>query len=212
MKSNLTCEDCRSELAAYLDGALVPAVARVIELHVEDCPRCRAVLATYRSIAEGIAALPELSPPTWMEERIVRRALGARYLWTGWRRLSATAAALCFAGGVGVLVSLPRILAWDPAARWLASVLNGLGPFFSDVAAFPKRFVLDVAFYQPIVQQVWTGLAALGHLPRTALVLMRQPEAQAAGAVALFLGLALYFVLRPSRGHERGVGHACFSL
>ena len=82
----------------------------------------------------------------------------------------------------------------------------------SGVAAFQKLFVLDVPFYQPIVQQVWTGLAALGHLPRAALVLMRQPEAQAAGAVALFLGLALYFVLRPSRGHERGVGHACFSL
>jgi len=212
VKSNLTCDDCRTELAAYLDGALVPAVARVIGQHVEDCPRCRATLETYRAIAERVAALPELPPPTWMEERIVRRALGARYLWTGWRRLSAAAAAVCFAGAVGVMVSLPRILAWDPVARGLASVLNGLGPFFSYVAALPRQFALDVAFYEPIAQQAWTGLAALDHLPKAALLLMRQPEAQTAGAIALFLGLALYFALRPSRSHERGVGHACFSL
>jgi anti-sigma factor RsiW len=212
VKSNLTCEDCRTELAAYLDGALVPAVARVIGQHVEDCPRCLATLETYRSIAERIAALPELSPPTWMEERIVRRALGARYLWTGWRRIGAVAAALSFAGGVGAIASLPRLLAWEPAARALTSLLNGLGPFFSGVAALPKQFALDVAFYKPIVQQVWTGLTALGHLPKAAFLLLRQPEAQAAGAIALFLGLALYFVLRPSRSHERGVGHACFSL
>lgn len=212
MKSNLTCDDCRPELAAYLDGALVPAVAHVIGRHVEDCARCRATLEAYRSIGERVAALPELVPPPWLEERVLRRALGARYLWTGWRRIGAAAAAVSFAGGIGLLVSLPRILAWEPVARVVASVLNGLGPFFAAAAELPKRFALDVAFYQPIVQQVWSGLAALGHVPKTALLLMRQPEAQTAGAIALVLGLALYFVLRPSRSHERGVGHACFSL
>ena len=212
MKSNLTCEDCRTELAAYLDGELTPAVARVIGQHIEGCAGCGAALEAYRSIAALVATAPELPAPPWLEERVVRGALGARYLWTGWRRFGAAAAAVSFAAGVGILVSLPRLLAWGPVARVLSSVLNGLGPFFADLAALPKRFALQVAFYEPIAQQVWSGLKALGHLPKAALLLLRQPEAQAAVAISLFLGLALYFVLRPSRSHERGVGHACFSL
>lgn len=212
MKSNLSCDDCRTELVAYLDGALVPAVARIIGGHLDGCARCRATLEAYRSIALGVAALPELQAPPWLEDRIARGALGARYLWTGWRRISAVAGALSFAGAVAVLVSLPRILAWEPVARRLASVLNGLGPLFADAAELPKRLALDVAFYQPIAQQIGSGLSALGHLPKAALLLLRQPETQTTGAVALFLGLALYFLLRPSRSHERGVGHACFSL
>jgi anti-sigma factor RsiW len=212
VKSNVTCDDCRPELSAYLDGELVPAVARVIEGHLEGCARCRGALETYRAVALAVAAQPDLLSPRWLEERIVRRALGARYLWTGWRRLGAAAAALSFAGGVAFLLSLPRLLAWGPVARVLAGAMNGLGPFFAGAAELPKRFALDVAFYEPIVRQAWSGLAALGHLPRAALVMLRQPEAQAAGAVALFLGVVLYFVLRPSRSHERGVGHACFSL
>jgi hypothetical protein len=156
--------------------------------------------------------MPELAPPPWLEERVLRRALGARYLWTGWRRIGAAAAAFSFAAAIGLLVSLPRLLAWGPVAQAIASVTDGLGPFFTAAAGVPKRFALDLAFYQPIVQQIWSGLAALGHVPKAALLLLRQPEAQSAGAIALVLGLALYFALRPSRSHERGVGHACFSL
>ena len=212
MKSNLTCEDCRTELTAYLDGALTVAVARVIEQHVEGCPECRAELEAHRSLAGRLAGMPELEPPRWLEERIIRRGLGARYLWTGWRRVGALAASLSFAASIGLLLSLPRLLHLGPvagASGWLASTL---GHLLSSVAATPKRIAVDVTFYQPILHQVWSALQVLGALPRVALVLLRQPEAQTSLAIALFLGLAMYFVLRPSRSQERGVGHACYSL
>jgi anti-sigma factor RsiW len=212
VKSNLNCDDCRAELVAYLDGALTAAVARVIEQHVEGCPDCRADLEVHRALSARLGEVAELPPPRWLEGRVVRRALGPRYYWTGWRRVGALAASLSFAGSVGLLLSLPRLLHLGPvagAAQWLTSAL---GQVLSSVAAAPKRIAVDVTFYQPIAHQVWSSLQALGTLPRVALVLLRQPEIQSALAIALFLGLAIYFVLRPSRSQERGVGHACFSL
>lgn len=213
MKSNLNCDDCRNELSAYLDGALVLAVARVIAQHVEGCARCRATLGTYRAIATRLAAMPELPVPRRLEEAVVRRALGPRYLVTGWRRLGAAAATLLFAAGVAAVASLPRVLRWEPVADATTWLTAQLGQAFEALAAVPKRLAFDVAFYQPILSHVWNALQALGHLPRAALLLLRQPEAQTtAVALAVTLGLAIYFVLRPSRSQERGVGHACFSL
>lgn len=212
MKSNLTCDDCRSELVAYLDGALTAAVARVIEQHAEGCPECRAALRAHRSLAARLGGVTELEPPRWLEERIVRRALGARYLWTGWRRVGALAGSLGFATSIGLLLWLPRLLRIDPVAGAAGQLTPALGHLLSSLAAAPKRFAVDVTFYQPIVRQVWSALQALGALPRVVLVLVRQPEAQTSLAIALILGLAMYFVLRPSRSQERGVGHACYSL
>jgi predicted anti-sigma-YlaC factor YlaD len=212
VKSNLTCDDCRTELVAYLDGALTVAVARVIEQHVVGCPACRAALEVRRALSARLAEVTELAPPRWLEERIVRRALGPRYLWTGWRRVGALAASLSFAGSIGLLLSLPRLLQLGPVADSAGWLTSALGHVLSSVVAAPKRIAVDVTFYQPIARQVWSSLEALGALPRVALVLLRQPEAQTALAIALFLGLAMYFVLRPSRSHERGVGHACYSL
>jgi len=213
VKSNLTCDDCRNELTAYLDGALVPAVARVIERHVSDCARCRATLDAYRGIAAHLAALPELAPPPGLEEAVVRRALGPRYLVTGWRRLGAAAATLSFAAGVAAVVSLPRLLQWEPMALAASWLMEHAGRVFSFVIAAPKRLAFDVAFYKPLAEHVWNALQTLGHLPRTALVLLRQPEAQTITvALVVTLGLAIYFVARSSRSQERGVGHACLSL
>ena len=213
MKSNLTCDDCRDELSAYLDGALVPAVARMIGQHIEGCARCRATLDAYRAIATRLATMPELPVPRSLEEAVVRRALGPRYLVTGWRRLGAAAAVLSFAAGVAAIASLPQLLRWKPLAGATSWIADQLGQVFSVVVAAPKRLAFDVAFYQPILDHVWNALQVLEHLPRTAFVLLRQPEAQAGAVVlAVTLGLAIYFVLRQSRSHERGVGHACYSL
>jgi putative zinc finger protein len=212
VKSNLTCDDCRAELVAYLDGALTPAVARVIEQHVEGCRACQAALEEHRFLAARLADLPELDPPRWLEGRVVRRAMGARWYWTGWRRAGALAASLSFAGSVALLTSLPRLVHLEPVARVLGGITPALGSALSSIITWPKRFAFDVAFYQPIAHQVWSALQALGAIPRVVLVLLRQPETLTALAIAVSLGLAMYFVLRPSRSHERGVGHAFYSL
>ena len=71
MKTNLTCEACERELCAYLDGALHTAVARALESHVETCARCRVRLADYRAISAGLAELPEIVAPAWLESRVL---------------------------------------------------------------------------------------------------------------------------------------------
>ena len=212
MKSNLICADCERELTAYLDGALSPAVGRVIEQHIAGCARCRAALEDYRWIGRGIATLPVLAPPAWLEERVLRRTLGPRYALRGWRGAGALAGALAFAASVGLIANLPRIsrqLGLGDPTTWPLSVLRGT---VDALATLPKRFALDVAFYEPIARQIVVAFHALEAIPRAALLALRAPEIQAAGVIALTLGLALYRVLRTSRSHERGVGHACLSL
>ena len=70
----------------------------------------------------------------------------------------------------------------------------------------------EIAFYVPLGRQLWLATQALGTIPRAAIVMLRTPEVQVAGALLITLGLALYILLRPSRRHEGSVGHVCLSL
>ena len=211
MKTNLTCEACERELCAYLDGALHAAVARALESHLETCARCRAQLAEYREISAGLARIPEIEAPVWLERRVLG-AVGRGRPGRVWSRGLAAAGALSFALGVGLVAYAPRIARAlqlpEPATwPWLAvqALLNG-------IVSLAKRLAVDVTFYEPIARQVWLAVSALGTLPRAALLTMRTTEAQVVVAVALTVGVALYLTLRPSRTHEGGVGHACLSL
>jgi len=128
MKSNLTCTDCERELIAYRDGALSPAVGRVVEQHVAGCARCRVILEDYSWIGHRIATLPELTPPAWLEDRVLRRTLGPRYALRGWRGAGALAGALAFAASVGLVANLPEIasrLGLGDPTTWPLSVLRG---------------------------------------------------------------------------------------
>ena len=49
MRTNLTCESCRKELPALVDGAIHSAVARALLSHVESCADCRARLEDMNS-------------------------------------------------------------------------------------------------------------------------------------------------------------------
>jgi anti-sigma factor RsiW len=212
VKSNVSCGDCERELTAYLDGALTPAVSRVIDQHLETCARCRGAYEDYRWIASQVAALPAAEAPAWLEERVLRRSLGARYTLRGWRGLGAAAGTFAFAASVGIIANLPRItraLGLGDPTSWPASALHGA---VAALAGLPKRFALDVAFYEPIVRQVVLAFHKLEAIPRAGLLALRAPEIQMAGVVALTLGLALTWLLRPSRSHERGVGHARLCL
>jgi anti-sigma factor RsiW len=213
VKENLTCEACERELIAFLDGALTPAVARVIERHVESCPRCRAAAADYRAIATGLRAMPLLPAPRWLEDRIVRRVPRAsRFPGAAWQRFGAGLAAASFALTVGLLANLPRIvklLGLPDPSTWALSALDGL---IRATTSLSKAIANEVAFYEPIARQVWIAAESLKSIPRAAFVLLRTPEAQVAGVILITLGLALYLMLRPSRSHERSVGHVCLSI
>jgi hypothetical protein len=70
----------------------------------------------------------------------------------------------------------------------------------------------EIAIYVPLVRQLWLATQALETIPRAAIVTLRTPEAQVAGALLITLGLALFLLLKPSRRHEGSVGHVCLSL
>lgn len=212
MKTNLTCDACRTELTAYVDGQLHPAVARVIDDHTASCASCRDLLAQYRVIAASARRLPSIEAPAWLADRVVAqitRPARVRLLWT---RVSAAAAAASFALTVGAIALWPRLSAQfglSQAGSWLA---GGLGSALDLVVAAPKRLAMDVTFYEPIARQIWIAVSSLSSLPRAALLALRAPEAQATGFALLTLGVAFYLILRPSRSRERGIGHACLSL
>jgi len=211
VKENLSCEACERELIALIDGALTPAVARVVERHAESCARCGAALRDYRALASRLQALPLLAPPPGLEDRIVRKTLGPRFLRTGWQRLGAAGAAVSFVLSIGLVANLGRIARAlgvpDPSVSFAA----GIDVLLTGAASASKWLANEVVFYVPIARQIWVAVESLKSVPRVALVALRAPEVQLAGAILVTLGLALYLMLRPSR-HERSVGHVCLSL
>lgn len=212
MKTQLTCKTCEPELSAYVDGALHPAVARVLEAHVAACPSCRVKLDAYRAIAAGLAELPELEAPAWLEARIVARVTRPARWMRALRGGFATAGALSFALFIGFIAFLPQLARqWGlpEPATWPVHVARGT---LDAVVRFVRHLSLEVAFWEPIGRPIWSAIHALGTLPRVAWVALQTGEAQAALAIAFTVGIALFFVLRPSRTREGGVGHACLSL
>ena len=212
MKTNLTCDACRIELTAYVDGELHPAVARVIEDHTASCASCRTLLAQYQAIAASARRLPSIEAPAWLADRVVARVTRPERVRLLWTRVSAAAAAASFALTVGVIAFWPRLSAQfglPQPGTWLA---NGLDGVLNLVVGAPKRLAMDVTFYEPIVRQIWIAISSLSSIPRAAFLALRTPEAQVTGIALLTLGVALYLILRPSRSHERGIGHACLSL
>jgi len=212
VKTNLTCEACERELGTYLDGALHPAVAGVLEAHLASCRGCRLKLEAYRVIEAHLAELPEIQAPAWLESRVLDAVVRKPRLARLWSRGLAAAAALAFAGTVGVFAWLPRFTReWglpDPVLWPFVALRHGL----NGIVVFAKRLALDITFYEPIARQIWASFQALEALPRAALLTLRTSEGETACAIVLTLGVAFYFVLRPSRTHQGGVGHVCLSL
>jgi hypothetical protein len=212
VRSNLTCQACEAELVAYVDGALHPAVARVLQQHLDGCARCSASLRVHRVIAERLATLPGIPVPAGLEDRVVRIVTAPERARARWSRAGAAALALSFAGVVGGIAVWPRL-----AERWgwvdPASVLaKGLDTGVEGLIAIPKRIALDVSFYEPIARQLLRSMEALAAIPRALLISVQSPEAQAAGLMLFTLGVALYLLLRPTRRKEGGIGHACLAL
>jgi predicted anti-sigma-YlaC factor YlaD len=213
VKENLTCEACERELIAYLDGALTPSVARVIERHVISCARCAATADDYRALASQLRAMPLLPAPEGLELRVVREMRGPRrILSAGWQRLGAGLAAASFAVTVGLLAYLPRLLGRANPLEHSNWALSGLDATIQSLTGFSKWLAAEVTFYEPVARQIWIAAQSLKSVPRVALVALRTPEAQVACALLITLGIALYMMLRPSRSHEGSVGHVCLSL
>jgi anti-sigma factor RsiW len=212
MKENLSCEACERELVALIEGTLTPSVARVVESHAASCASCGIALEDFRRQTLRLRHMPLLPAPAFLEQRVMRRVLGARgFLTAGWQRFGAALGVASFALTVALLSNLTRManaLGIPDPFVWIVSAIDHS---ISAVTAGSKWLASEIAFYVPLARQLWLATQSLRTLPRAAIVLLRTPEVQVAGALLITLGLALYILLRPSR-HERSVGHVCLSL
>lgn len=212
MKTNLSCAACRSELTALVDGAIHPAVARAILSHVETCAGCRARLEEHRRIAEAFRALPAVEAPAWLEDRVVRAVTRPARLRVLARRAGALAIAASFVLMIGLLAFYPRLAAQYGLPTPGGALNRGVEGIVGLLVAIPKQLAAEIVFWGPLAHQLGTSVGtAIGTLPRTALVVLQSPEAQMAGVLLLTLGVAIFWMLRPSR-NERGIGHACLAL
>lgn len=212
MKTNLNCETCEPELIAYRDGALHPAVARAMEAHLDTCRSCRAKLQAYDAIAVRLAELPVIAAPAWLEARVLSAVTGRTRAKRIFSRGLAAAGAISFALTVGVVAALPAIAKqWglpDPTTWPLVAVRALL----DGIVALTKGAALEAAVWEPIARRLVTAIQTLEAVPRALWITVQTPQAQGALVVTITLGVALFFVLRPSRTREGGVGHACLSL
>jgi hypothetical protein len=68
------CRKIQRELSAYLDGELTPSGCANVEEHLATCAQCQQELSEMKTLATGLAALPNLRPaPRFLTE--VRRKI-----------------------------------------------------------------------------------------------------------------------------------------
>ncbi len=75
----LHCDELADLLPAYALEALPPDERALVEVHVATCPACRALLAEYQAVAEGLLyAAPLVAAPPHLEADLRRRLKEAR--------------------------------------------------------------------------------------------------------------------------------------
>ena len=212
MRTNLTCESCQKELPALVDGEIHSAVGRALLAHVESCADCRARLEGHRAIAALYRRLPSIEAPAWLEDRVVRAVFRPERVRARLRGISAAALAASFVVTVGLLALYPRLVAQFGLPSAASAIARFIGGAVDVLTTVPKQLANEVAFYFPMVRQVGLAFQSLAALPKAALLVLQSPDVQLAGVLLLTLGAAIYWILRPSRTHERGIGHACLAL
>ena len=195
-----------------VDGEIHEAVARALLLHVESCAGCRARLEEHRAIASLSRRLPSIEAPAWLEDRIVRAALRPERMRARLRGLSAAALAASLAVLAGLLAFYPRVAAQFGLPSVASAIARFIGGAVDIAITVPKQLANELTFYGPLTRQVWIAFQSLAALPKAALLVLQSPDVQMAGVLLLTLGAAIYWILRPSRSHERGIGHACLAL
>lgn len=65
------CMECMDLLADYVDGALPPAQAELLEWHIEGCGPCVAFVNTYKGTVDAAKRLRETVLPPELRERLI---------------------------------------------------------------------------------------------------------------------------------------------
>ena len=105
------------QLQAFLDGALEPAAAKLVQAHLKVCPVCREDLASLEMVASRLDSLPELTLGKDFSQPIVETLKAQESLSPG---VTWTLVAEALAAGVMISLLIPAF----QAAGWLPRLLN----------------------------------------------------------------------------------------
>ena len=76
--------DLKRRLAAYSGGDLEPSDRRLVELHLAECPECRAELAELTTALRLVRTTPEIEAPPWLTARVMARVREHKEARRGW--------------------------------------------------------------------------------------------------------------------------------
>ncbi len=93
-------------LGGYVLGALAPEDHRRVEAHLESCKNCRGILASYKSLADGLLYAPDPRlPPKSLRARLLKQLSGSSEL-PSWRRAIQGVPATGYALALGLIILL----------------------------------------------------------------------------------------------------------
>jgi Putative zinc-finger len=113
---NPACERYLNAINELVDGTLGPLRRAELDLHLETCDDCRALVKDLQRIVDAAGSLPALRPPDRVWTQIVDRLqdegqlshVGARFRFGSNRTWLALAAALILAVSASLFVVFPR--------------------------------------------------------------------------------------------------------
>lgn len=127
----MNCSRFETLLSDYLEKVLDPRVEEAIGLHLRSCARCAELLEQVRALRQDMEAFPELEPPTYLVQEILRRTSGIPEPRSFWRDL--------FIPTLRPFLSQRFAFATLVMFVFLSLMVNFWGPGFSALSASDLR-------------------------------------------------------------------------
>lgn len=168
------------EVYSYLEGELSSGATRMIEDHLDSCPRCREAVEERRILAHAADSLPRLEAPSDFSQRVMAAIFPAKILLLSWL------------GGLGfwlssVLLFLTVFLMTTgrDGVRFLFHLNENLWAALKNAALFFARLAALLSAFSTLLEQIGEGLL------KTASAVTGLPGAPVA---FLVLGLTILFL------------------
>ncbi len=101
----MTCEQCKDNLTAFIEGDLAPPDEQALREHLGTCPGCARALSEMRALVATLRRLPEVEPPAGLRESlrdIPRRGEAASPAW--WQRSRTVFTAVAGAAAAALII------------------------------------------------------------------------------------------------------------
>lgn len=156
------CEQYLNAMNELVDGTLGPLRRTELELHVESCEPCRALLADLQRIAEAGRSLEALKPPASAWSEIAERLRQEGRVVSAPRRtlrrshaVLALAAALVLAAGASLFYLAPGDPAVQegPTAAGQPAPASGNAVFVDPVQAVESEMELTERAFQNVIEK-----------------------------------------------------------